>query len=139
MAEYVVSTALRVGSMALYYCVLGHAILKSAKYRGVSTWLSLGWAFLIMPPTSGALYEYEVRWRDHYNFLKEKGYTLRSRYSPDWVPSWTNSNKVPINCEDGVPSPVSKMCTTDSNVDEQIFSTMIYWMRGVLTTGLVYH
>jgi hypothetical protein len=48
------------------------------------------------------LTENEIWWRDHYNFLSEKGYKLRNRYSPDWVPSWTNTNKVPINCEDGV-------------------------------------
>ncbi|KAJ8585340.1 hypothetical protein M405DRAFT_875344 [Rhizopogon salebrosus TDB-379] len=61
-----------------------------------------------MASTSAAhshLSEYEIWWRDHYNFLKEKGYTLRSRYSPDWVPSWTNTNKVDINCEDGIKSP----------------------------------
>lgn len=48
---------------------------------------------------------YEIWWRDHYNFLKEKGYKLRSRYSPDWVPSWTNTNKAEITCEDGIKSP----------------------------------
>ncbi|KAG2076601.1 hypothetical protein BDR04DRAFT_1125659 [Suillus decipiens] len=52
----------------------------------------------------GHLSEFEIWWRDHYNFLKEKGYTLRSRYSPDWVPSWTNTNKAPIDCEDGIRS-----------------------------------
>ncbi|KAG2363391.1 hypothetical protein BDR07DRAFT_1356392 [Suillus spraguei] len=51
------------------------------------------------------LSEYEVWWRSHYNFLKEKGYNLRSRYSPDWVPSWTNTNKIDINCEDGIVPP----------------------------------
>jgi serine/threonine protein kinase len=51
------------------------------------------------------LAEFEIWWRDHYNFLEEKGYKLRSRYSPDWVPSWTNTNKVDINCEDGISSP----------------------------------
>lgn len=52
------------------------------------------------------LTENEIWWRDHYNFLSEKGYKLRSRYSPNWVPSWTNTNKAPISCEDGVRSPV---------------------------------
>lgn len=51
------------------------------------------------------LSEYEIWWKSHYDFLKEKGYKLRSRYSPDWVPSWTNTNKVDINCEDGIVSP----------------------------------
>ncbi|KAG1801886.1 uncharacterized protein BJ212DRAFT_1571223 [Suillus subaureus] len=51
------------------------------------------------------LTENEIWWRDHYNFLNEKGYKLRNRYSPDWVPSWANTNKASINCEDGVRSP----------------------------------
>ncbi|KAG1726051.1 uncharacterized protein EDB91DRAFT_1061800 [Suillus paluster] len=55
--------------------------------------------------TRSHLSEYEIWWRDHYNFLEDKGYKLRNRYSPDWVPSWTNTNKTPINCEDGVRSP----------------------------------
>ncbi|KAG2083989.1 hypothetical protein BD769DRAFT_601653 [Suillus cothurnatus] len=63
-----------------------------------------------MASTSAAhshLQRYETRWRDLHDFLKEKGYKLRSRYSPDWVPSWTNTNKAPIKCEDGVRSPVA--------------------------------
>ncbi|KAG2068687.1 hypothetical protein BDR04DRAFT_1135922 [Suillus decipiens] len=55
------------------------------------------------------LQKYETRWRDLHDFLKNKGYKLRSRYSPDWVPSWTNTNKVPIKCEDGVKSPHSHL------------------------------
>jgi hypothetical protein len=60
-----------------------------------------------MDSTSAAhpyLSEYEIWWRDHYNFLKDKGYKLRRRYTPDWVPSWTNTNKTDINCEDGIMS-----------------------------------
>ncbi|KAG6884142.1 hypothetical protein C0993_000979 [Termitomyces sp. T159_Od127] len=37
---------------------------------------------------AGQLSEKEIFWRDHYNFLKDRGYTLRNRYNPDWVPSW---------------------------------------------------
>ncbi|KAG2141275.1 hypothetical protein DEU56DRAFT_796028 [Suillus clintonianus] len=65
-----------------------------------------------MASTSAAhphLREFETWWRDLHNFLEEKGYKLRSRYTPDWVPSWTNTNKIPINCEDGVRSPISQM------------------------------
>ncbi|KAG1792652.1 uncharacterized protein HD556DRAFT_1379030 [Suillus plorans] len=61
-----------------------------------------------MASTSAAhshLSEYEIWWSGHYKFLEEKGYKLRSRYSPDWVPSWTNTNKVDINCEDGIVPP----------------------------------
>ena len=37
---------------------------------------------------AGHLSEGETFWRDHYRFLKDRGYTLRDRYNPDWVPSW---------------------------------------------------
>ena len=30
----------------------------------------------------------EVWWRDHQKWLAEKGYMLRPRYRPGWVPSW---------------------------------------------------
>ncbi|KAG5725149.1 hypothetical protein E4T56_gene10221 [Termitomyces sp. T112] len=43
----------------------------------------------------------EIFWRDHYNFLKERGYTLRKRYDPTWVPSWLNTTKSSRECEDG--------------------------------------
>jgi hypothetical protein len=62
-----------------------------------------------MASTSGAhshLSEYEIWWRDHYDFLNEKGYKLRISHSPDWVPSWTNTIKSNIDFEDGVRSPV---------------------------------
>ncbi|KAG6910414.1 hypothetical protein DXG01_010769 [Tephrocybe rancida] len=45
----------------------------------------------------------EVFWRDHYNFLKEHGYTLRKRYEPGWVPSWLNTSVKPASCEDAQP------------------------------------
>ncbi|KAG6884141.1 hypothetical protein C0993_000978 [Termitomyces sp. T159_Od127] len=53
---------------------------------------------------AGQLGKKETFWRDHYNFLKDRGYTLRNRYSPDWVPSWKsqkNSSKSWRDCEDG--------------------------------------
>ncbi|KAF9069962.1 hypothetical protein BDP27DRAFT_1324463 [Rhodocollybia butyracea] len=34
------------------------------------------------------LHDFEEFWRDHYHWLKDKGYQLRSRYHPDWTPSW---------------------------------------------------
>ncbi|KAG6819044.1 hypothetical protein H0H93_016001 [Arthromyces matolae] len=46
---------------------------------------------------------WEAFWRDHYTFLKERGYTLRDRYNPDWAPSWKNAKKGQKRkeCEDG--------------------------------------
>jgi len=35
----------------------------------------------------------EIWWRDRYNQLSNRGYVLRPRYSPQWVPSWKTSKK----------------------------------------------
>ncbi|KAG9309316.1 hypothetical protein JVU11DRAFT_10804 [Chiua virens] len=43
----------------------------------------------------------ETWWRDRYQRLKTAGYLLRPRYSPEWIPSWTASNKGSEECEDG--------------------------------------
>jgi len=61
-------------------------------------------AFLDGPDTiaTGKLTGTETFWRDHYQFLKDHGYTLRRRYQPDWVASWLNTSKTWYNCEDGV-------------------------------------
>ncbi|EPQ57121.1 hypothetical protein GLOTRDRAFT_115170 [Gloeophyllum trabeum ATCC 11539] len=48
------------------------------------------------------IYGFEVFWRDHQPWLDERGYLLRPRYSPDWVPSWKGTNKDYTECEDGV-------------------------------------
>ncbi|KAK0447870.1 uncharacterized protein EV420DRAFT_1275946 [Desarmillaria tabescens] len=37
---------------------------------------------------------YEIFWRDTYHFLNERGYQLRPRYHPDWVPSWKPGKEV---------------------------------------------
>ncbi|KAG5715483.1 hypothetical protein E4T56_gene12734, partial [Termitomyces sp. T112] len=47
----------------------------------------------------------EVFWRDHYQFLKDRGYALRKRYDPDWIPSWINTSKGWLDCEDAVHIP----------------------------------
>ncbi|EIN06941.1 hypothetical protein PUNSTDRAFT_121223 [Punctularia strigosozonata HHB-11173 SS5] len=44
-------------------------------------------------------------WRDHYDWLKEKGYELRSRFSPNWVPSWWGTNEYWKSKEDAQMSP----------------------------------
>ncbi|KAJ3776849.1 kinase-like domain-containing protein [Lentinula raphanica] len=47
-----------------------------------------------------SLWPSEVFWRDHYEWLKNKGYLLRPRYHPDWVPSWSESTLFPYRFED---------------------------------------
>ncbi|RDB25045.1 hypothetical protein Hypma_007489 [Hypsizygus marmoreus] len=51
----------------------------------------------------GKLAFYETFWRDHQPWLKERGYTLRARYQPDWVASWKQDpSKSWSECEDSV-------------------------------------
>ncbi|KAJ4490917.1 hypothetical protein J3R30DRAFT_3654011 [Lentinula aciculospora] len=49
---------------------------------------------------NSVLEEHEQFWRDHYDWLKGRGYLLRPRYCPGWVASWLGSNKDPVHCED---------------------------------------
>ncbi|KAJ3712463.1 hypothetical protein C8R42DRAFT_647607 [Lentinula raphanica] len=46
------------------------------------------------------LWTCELFWRDHYDWLKSKGYLLRPRFHPDWVPSWIGTSARPRGCED---------------------------------------
>lgn len=46
----------------------------------------------------------EERWVSFQPYLLSKGYRLRPRYQPDWVPSWTNTDLIPSRCEDSVDS-----------------------------------
>ncbi|RDX54859.1 hypothetical protein OH76DRAFT_1478375 [Lentinus brumalis] len=39
----------------------------------------------------GGLMDHELWWHNHYDWFQECGYTLRSRYQADWVPSWKGS------------------------------------------------
>ncbi|KAF7428208.1 hypothetical protein PC9H_007429 [Pleurotus ostreatus] len=50
----------------------------------------------------GRLSTLELFWRDHYDWLLEKGYQLRSRYRPDWKPSWEGTGKLRFNYSDNV-------------------------------------
>jgi len=45
----------------------------------------------------------EIIWREHYSWLKERGYQLRARYAPDWTPSWKKTGKSALRSEDGHP------------------------------------
>ncbi|PCH36039.1 hypothetical protein WOLCODRAFT_91811 [Wolfiporia cocos MD-104 SS10] len=54
------------------------------------------------PDFSGELNQHELFWRDHQPWLRECGYLVRARYSPDWKPSWEGTGKHFAWCEDGV-------------------------------------
>jgi len=51
----------------------------------------------------GQLGAAEVFWRDRQQWLQERGYSLRARYSPDWKPSWEDTKKEFYDCEDALP------------------------------------
>ncbi|KAK0221690.1 hypothetical protein IW262DRAFT_920712 [Armillaria fumosa] len=53
-----------------------------------------------MSTLNGKLTNSEILWRDHCMWLKECGYKLRPRLQPDWTPSWTETNKLSMPCED---------------------------------------
>jgi hypothetical protein len=46
------------------------------------------------------LVDYELFWRNNYEWLKAHGYLLRARYEPDWKPSWEGTDKLWDECED---------------------------------------
>lgn len=50
----------------------------------------------------GGLLEEELFWRDRYDWLKQHGYTLRTRYKPDWVPPWKGTDHPPSRYEEGM-------------------------------------
>lgn len=59
--------------------------------------------------TDGQLSEPELWWSQHYHWLKDSGYLLRSRYAPDWTPSWQGTKKSWVLCEDGCVAQVGTM------------------------------
>ena len=52
------------------------------------------------------LSEAETNWRNRSEMLDKEGYILRSRLRPGWTPSWLESGKHPMACEDGESLPV---------------------------------
>lgn len=44
----------------------------------------------------------ELFWLERHRFLKDHGYQLRPRYTPNWKPSWMGTNLDPNFCEDSI-------------------------------------
>lgn len=61
------------------------------------------------PFYASKLTDHEIRWRDRYSFFLERGYALRSRYRPDWKPSWIGKDIHPLDCEDSIRPFVSRL------------------------------
>lgn len=47
----------------------------------------------------------EERWRDRQLYFERRGYMLRPRYRPGWVPSWRKNGQRPTFAEDGAVLP----------------------------------
>ncbi|EUC56299.1 kinase domain protein [Rhizoctonia solani AG-3 Rhs1AP] len=70
--------------------------------------------------------EFEERWVSYQPYLLSKGYRLRARYQPDWVPSWEGKNVVAFNCEDSVDSmPVRVLDATRINDNRQVIIKLV--------------
>ncbi|EIM87934.1 uncharacterized protein STEHIDRAFT_138450 [Stereum hirsutum FP-91666 SS1] len=61
----------------------------------------------------GILSRHERVWRSRQKWLEERGYMLRSRYKPDWVPSWTGTKKWFDDCADGQGNPADNISELD--------------------------
>jgi len=59
------------------------------------------------PSDTAPLSENELWWTRHFHWLKDRGYLLRPRYAPDWVPSWRGTKKRLDCCEDSATAMVS--------------------------------
>lgn len=65
---------------------------------------------LDVPDPRETLNESEQVWVSRYEALKERGYLLRPRYRPGWVPTWHRDPSIsPYVAEDGVSLFVSRM------------------------------
>ncbi|KAL6306698.1 hypothetical protein BKA93DRAFT_728769 [Sparassis latifolia] len=64
----------------------------------------------------GKLLPDEERWKDRQPFLESRGYMLRPRYRPGWIPSWTGSTKNPIYFEDSQVLPARQHLTDATRI-----------------------
>ncbi|KAG8722566.1 hypothetical protein FRC12_017856 [Ceratobasidium sp. 428] len=70
--------------------------------------------------------EAEERWVTFQPYLLSKGYRLRARYQPDWVPSWTIAGGRPDNCEDSRDSmPVRVLDAVRIDDERQVMIKML--------------
>jgi hypothetical protein len=63
-------------------------------------------------PSDRRLLPYEEIWVTLYPFLLSRGYKLRPRYHPGWIPSWTGDpdNFAAFYSEDGIQSVSFTVC-----------------------------
>ncbi|KAJ1299984.1 hypothetical protein OPQ81_003832 [Rhizoctonia solani] len=70
--------------------------------------------------------EAEERWVSFQPYLLSKGYQLRARYQPDWVPSWKHSGGRASKAEDSLdPAPVRRLDATRVQDQQQVMLKML--------------
>ena len=60
--------------------------------------------------------ETDYWWIKHQPWLEERGYMLRPRFRPGWVPSWLGTKKYEVDCEDGQVSMVRTLNSLQDRV-----------------------
>ncbi|KAH7332958.1 kinase-like domain-containing protein [Rhizoctonia solani] len=73
----------------------------------------------------------EERWVSFQPYLLSKGYRLRPRYQPDWVPSWKGTGLRPSYCEDSIDSrPIRILDAVRITDERQVVIKMVIPERG---------
>ncbi|KAJ1306322.1 hypothetical protein OPQ81_011019 [Rhizoctonia solani] len=68
----------------------------------------------------------EERWVSFQPYLLSKGYRLRARYQPSWVPSWAGTSIKPLHCEDSLDSiPIRVLDATRIQDEKQVKLKMV--------------
>ncbi|KAJ1300211.1 hypothetical protein OPQ81_011958 [Rhizoctonia solani] len=68
----------------------------------------------------------EKRWVAFQPYLLSKGYQMRPRYRPGWIPSWKDTNLDPISCEDsGNALPIRTLDATRLSDHLQVIIKMV--------------
>lgn len=74
---------------------------NAEQHKALRTQLELEAFGGVSSSREGQLSESEAWWRERFGWLKDRGYLLRQRYSPDWNPSWLETKRNRFTCEDG--------------------------------------
>ncbi|KAF9807497.1 hypothetical protein IEO21_08193 [Rhodonia placenta] len=83
----------------------------------------------------GTLDDVEERWRDRQLYFERRGYMLRPRYRPGWVPSWRKNGQNPTFAEDAAVLPVGHYI---SMYDEPRFTNKSARNENISSTPLGY-
>ena len=77
----------------------------------------------------------EAVWRDRQLFLEQRGYMLRPRFRPGWVPSWKGNTRLVYTADDGIillvsTLPFAKITTTYTDSFEKPSLTLLGYPTG---------